>query len=139
MPSGTALRHTPYAAVAAGDEVAGELLCLALLGGEADLGAGAGDVVDRLDLGLEMDLPAGLQPELDQILQHLVLGIDGDHPAVGELLQVDAVVAAQKADVEAVMDEAFALQPVAGADLGHQVDRALLEHAGPDRGFDRLA
>ena len=44
-----------------------------------------------------------------------------------------------EADLEAVMDEALALQPLAGADLGHQVDGALLEHAGADRGLDRLA
>ena len=99
----------------------------------------AGDVVDGLGLGLEVDLTARLQPQLDQVLEHLVLGVDGDHPAVGELLQVDAVVAALEADLEAMMDEALALEAIAGADLGHQVDGALLEHAGADGGLDRLA
>ena len=35
--------------------------------------------------------------------------------------------------------KAFALHARPDADLLHQIDRALLEHAGPDRGLDGLA
>ena len=66
------------AAVAAGDEVAGEFLVLALLGGEADLGLVGGHVLQAGRLGLEQDLAARLKPELDQVLEHLVLGVDRD-------------------------------------------------------------
>ena len=47
--------------------------------------------------------------------------------------------AAGEAQLDAVVDEALALEALAGPDLAHQVDRALLEHAGPDRGLDRRA
>jgi hypothetical protein len=85
-----------------------------------------------------MDLAARFQPELDQVLEDLMLRVNRDHPAVGQLLQIDAVIAVLIPYLEAVVDEAFALQPVTGADLGHQVDRALLEHACSNRGLDRF-
>src|SRR5690349_21813524 len=141
------LAHAPFrnsrpadavTAVAAGDEVADELFFFTLLRGEADLRLVGRDVLQSARFGLEVDLAARLKPELDQILEHLVLGVDGNDAAVGKIVQVDAVAAAGKAQLEAVVHEALALHTLASADLGHEVDGGLLQHAGPDGGFDRL-
>ncbi len=47
--------------------------------------------------------------------------------------------AAGKADEDAVVGEAFAAEAVGEAGFGHQIDGALLEHAGADGGLDRGA
>src|SRR3954470_6560955 len=127
------------AAVAAGDEIADELSGLALLGRAGDPRPVRGDAGDAGRLGLEQDLAARVEAELDEVLQHLVLGVDGDRAAAGEAVEVDAVAATGEAQLDAVVDEALALEALAGPDLAHQVDRALLQHAGPDRGLDRRA
>jgi hypothetical protein len=46
---------------------------------------------------------------------------------------------AAEAEVEAVVDGAFALEAVADAGGDHGVDGALFEHAGADGGFDGVA
>src|SRR5690242_21632496 len=74
--------------------------------------------------------PPRTQPQRDQILQDLVLGVDRNDAAVGAIVQVDAVAAAIKAQLEAVVHETLAFHALAGADLGHQVDGGLLQHAG---------
>ena len=103
------------------------------------LGWLGGHVLQAGRLGLEQDLAAGRKPQLDQVFQHLVLGVDRDHTAIGEVVQVDAVAAAGEAQLEAMVDEALPLHALAGADLRHQVDGGLLQHPGADRGLDRLA
>ena len=46
---------------------------------------------------------------------------------------------AAELQLDAVVDDALALQPLARARLGQQVDRGLLEHAGPDAVLDVVA
>jgi hypothetical protein len=64
-----------------------------------------------------VNLAAALQPELDQILEHFVLGVDGDHTAVRQVVQIDPVAATGETQLEAVVDEALALHALAGPDL----------------------
>ena len=53
--------------------------------------------------------------------------------------EVDAVALALELQLDAVVDEPLAPQPLADARLDQEVDRALLEHAGADAALDVLA
>jgi hypothetical protein len=68
-----------------------------------------------------------------------VLGIDHHRLAAGELREVDAVVAPVEAQDRPVVTETLLHHALAGADLVHQVDRALFQHAGADGGLNILA
>ena len=114
-------------AVAAADEVALQLLRLAVLA-EADPGAVAGEIVDGHVLGLEHDLAARGETGVDQILGHLGLTVHG-HGLAGERAEIDAVPPAAEAQLDAVVHQADRAHPLANLRLIEQVDRALLEHA----------
>ena len=51
---------------------------------------------------------ASREPRADQILDDLLLAVDGDRAPAGQLGQVDAVTAASEAQLDAVMDQALA-------------------------------
>ena len=117
-------------AVAAGDEVAGELLRLPLPGEEnaraRGIEIGHGDVCD-----FEEERAAEGEALVDEIPDDFALGIDGDG-AAGERGKIDAVRAAGEAQVDAVMHQTFALHSCAHAHFGKQIDGVLLEQAGAD-------
>src|SRR5216110_1620391 len=121
--------------VAARDEVAGELLTRACIG-EADRGRHPVEIVDAHAGSLEDDLAAGGEPCRDQVLYHFVLGVDRDRLAAGQLGEIDAMAAAGKPQLDAVVHRAFALHALADADRLEEIDSALLEHARADGGFD---
>src|SRR5207247_2438658 len=73
-----------------------------------------------------------VEPNPDQILHHLGLAVDDDARAAGEVAQWDAVALAVELQLDAVMDDALAPQPLAGPGGGEHVDGALLEDAGAD-------
>ena len=125
-------------AVAAGDDVAFERLVPALVL-EMDRRPLAVEAVDVRRLGLEQDRAAARQPRRDQILHHLLLAIDRDDLARRQHRQVDVDDAAAEADVEPRVGHALAMQPLAGAELVHQVDGALLQHAGAHAALDVVA
>jgi hypothetical protein len=81
-------------------------------------------------LDLEAQVAAGRGGGGDEVLDHLLLPVDGDGPAARQVAQRDAVAAAVEAQLDAVMDEALALEPLAQPGRPQQVHRALLEHAG---------
>ena len=86
-----------------------------------------GDVAD-----LEVQRTAALQPRLDQVLHDLVLAVDRDRAATGQLRHVDAMTAAVEGEVNAGVPHTLTPQAVPDAGRGHEVDGALLEHAGTD-------
>jgi len=61
--------------------------------------------------------PALSEPCADQILQNLVLRIDGDGAASRQLMKIDPVSLAVETELYAVMDEAFALQTLGNTEL----------------------
>src|SRR5262249_13854307 len=124
-------------AVAAGDEVAAELLQPPAVV-EAHLGLARVEVVERRVLHLEEDLAARGEPRGDEVLDRLVLRVDHDGAAAGEAREVHAMTAAGEAQVDPLVHEALALHAFADAGCFQQVYRALLQHAGADRGFDLL-
>ena len=89
------------------------------------------DAGKRDVLGLEQDRPARRQPRRDQVFDHLLLAVDRDRPPAGQLAELDPVALTCELEVNAVMDQPFALQPLADARRVQQIDRALFEHARP--------
>ena len=86
----------------------------------------------------EVERPPGVEAKLDPVLDELGLAVDDDRPAAGEIAQRDPVALAVEPELDPVVDEPFAQQPLSGAGLHEHVDHALLEHAGPDPSRDVL-
>ena len=117
-------------AVAARDDVAGQrVLGVALA--VADRRPVAIEPFERRHLGLELDRRAVRDARRDQVLHDLLLAVDRHHLAGDQLgeMHVDQLAVAE-ADVDRLVDHAFAPQPLVEPELGHQVDGALLQHAG---------
>ncbi len=68
---------------------------------------------------------------IHQVERDLGLAVDHDRLA-GRGLHVDAVTAAGKGELDALMHQAFGMRPRAGADLVEQRDGSLLQEAGAD-------
>jgi hypothetical protein len=118
-------------AVAAGDHVAAERVPRALVG-EGDRRAVGLEVRDRDVLDLEAGQRAGRLARGEEILDHLLLAVDRDPAAAGQLGEVDPVPAAAEAQLDPVMDEPLAPHPLAQPARVEEVRRALLEHPGAD-------
>ena len=136
-------------AVAAGHDVAGELLELAAAlqpdlvgegpGAEADGGAIGLEPVDLDRLRLPDDLAARLDARRVEILDDLVLPVERDRPPARQLLEVDAVMATRPAQLDAVVHRALRGHPVADAGVAQQLRDVVLQDAGADGRLDRLA
>ena len=124
-------------AVAAGDEVADQLALGAGLP-VAELWPCGLDVVDVDVRSLPDDRTVAGEARGDQVPGHLGLAVDGDGLA-GEVAEVDANAPAADGDLDAVVHQPFAIQPLGDAGLFHQSDRSLLEHAGTNAGLDIVA
>jgi hypothetical protein len=121
--------------VAAGQKIAGELVRLPILA-KRDAGLVGIDVAHRDAVDVEQEIPAGVEPRRDQVLDDFVLCVDGNRAPARQLRKVDPVTPPAEAELDAVVDEALALHPLADAGLGEKVDGALFEHAGPNRALD---
>jgi hypothetical protein len=86
----------------------------------------------------ESDVATVVQPLRDEVLEHLVLGVDRHGSAARGLEQVDPVHLPAEGQVDAVVDEPVAAQPIPHPGRRHQVHRALLQHTGLDRLLDVL-
>ena len=71
----------------------------------------------------------------DEVPLDLGLAVD-DGAAPGQLLEVDEDVLLGPAEVDAAVLPTLAVQPVAEAGTGEDVDRGLFQDAGPDPGRD---
>ena len=124
-------------AVAAADEVAGELLVLAVVP-EPDFRCLAGEVVNADVARLEQDLATIRKAPVDQILHHLLLAVDG-HALADELAEIDVVQGAAEAEIDAIVEHSLALHARAHADFNQQVARPLLDQSGADAALDIVA
>jgi hypothetical protein len=122
-------------AIAPGDEITGQFLDLAV---RLEMNRGRRTVksMHAHIAGFENDLSSGGEPGAYQILDDLMLGVDRDRLAAGELVQVDAMAAAVESQLDSMMNEPFAFQALSDARFDEHVHRALLEHACPDAHFD---
>ena len=133
-------RRPAYAvkAVASGDEIALQLDGLAA-GPKADRGRRAIETVYAHVFSGEKNPSARGQPRVGQVFDDFVLPIDGDRLSAGQCEQIDTMAAAPEAQFESAMDQALAAETFADAGFVHQVDGALLEHAGAHALLDVLA
>jgi len=123
----------PVEAVAAGDEVADELLAP-----EGDPRPVGLEVVDGDVGGLEAQGRAARQPGGDEVLDDVLLPVDRDRPS-GELGHRDVVRLAAAAQEDAVVHEALAVQALGDPELAQQFHGVLLEHARAHALLDVLA
>ena len=117
-------------AVAAGDEVAGDLVADAVLD-VADAGM-VGVEIERLDVGGLIDRgEAGGLAGVHQVERHLGLAVD-HHGLAGRPMHVDAMPRAAEREFHPMMHQPLAMGARAGADLVEQRHGAFLEQAGAD-------
>ena len=109
-------------------------LCLKRIAGLSPV-----EAVEAGRFRLEQDRHAAREIGRDQVLHHLLLAVDVDQLAAGEARQVEWISLPEKRMSSAVVDHALAAQPLIDAEIGHQVDGALLQHAGAHAAFDVLA
>ena len=124
-------------AVAPGDDAAAQLVLLAV-GDVADDGMVAVDLVDRHVGRLEHDRVASGEAGGDEVLDDLLLAVDGDRVA-DELVEVESVAATLEGQLDAAVGEALAVEPIGDAELAEQGDARVLEHAGANAVLDVLA
>lgn len=121
--------HT-VVAVTAGNEVAADLAALACVR-VGDAWPCAVPALQGHLLGVIDSAQARLLPRLHQIASEVGLAVH-HHPSASQCMQVDPMPPAIKAQVEPFVRQAVTVHAVRHAGLAHQVDRGLLEHAGPD-------
>jgi hypothetical protein len=97
------------------------------------------DIMNSDRLGFEDELLSGLKPCRDQVFNYFGLTINSDGPAARELEQIDSVPARVKTQLDATVNQSFALQPVGETGVLENVDGALLEDSGSDAALDVLA
>jgi hypothetical protein len=128
------LRHAGAAdavlAVAAGDEIAGDLVADAVLDvGDARM---IGVEIMRLDVGGLIDRgETGRFTRVHQIECHFGLAVD-DHRLAGGGRHVDAMARAAEGELDAMMDQALAVRARAGAHFIEQSDRSLFQKTCAD-------
>ena len=125
-------------AVAAGDEVRFHLVLLFLMY-ESNEWPLALEVRESHVFTLEEQGSASLQSRLDQILDQLVLPIDGDRAPARQLRKIDAVSPTVERDMHTLMAHTLTLEPIADPGSDHQVNSRLLQHTGADALDDVLA
>ena len=94
----------------------------------ADVANGRHRSVDADRLGFEADVAARVEARLDQVYDDLLLAVDEDRPP-DERVEVDVVAAAVEVEVDAAMDERFAIHPPTHARRPQELRCAVLQHA----------
>src|SRR5207302_9442915 len=115
-------------AIAPGDEIALQSAAFAVLL-KVNLRSGGIEVFEANRIGLEDDLAARSQPRIHQVPDNVTLRVDHDAAAAGKFIEIDATRAATKSQIDSVVNESLAKQPLAHAHLREQIHRALLEQA----------
>src|SRR5690606_19313247 len=104
-----------------------------------DVGTCAVEVVYAHVLGLINTRKIICLPSIHEVIRKLGLAVDGDTLAARQAREVDAPASAVGEQLEAVVDEPFAMQALADAGLVEEVDRHLLQHAGTNAAEHVLA
>src|SRR6516162_7870443 len=108
--------------VAAGDEIAVQTLGHAVVD-ELDKRMGGLEGVQFDVGGFKENGMAGGQAGGDEILDDLVLRVDGDALARRQFAKIDTMALAVEAEFDAAMLEAFAAETLADSELMHQLNR----------------
>ena len=126
--TGIKVRHPPPGAIAAHAKFAGQLVGLARLAVVPHWLLGS-KTIDADNLGLEFELPAGLAPGADEVLDDVVLIVDRDAPTCTEVAERDAVPLPFESQVNAVVYAALRLYALPVAVRAQQLDGPRLQHA----------
>ena len=118
-------------AVAAGNEIADQIARRAVVG-EADARPFGVEVVHRDVRHVEPQRRARGLVRVDQIAHDLVLAVNRDPAAAGQRGKVDAVARRRRTRGRCRRAACLPGGAVPKAHRGHQIHRALLEHAGAD-------
>jgi hypothetical protein len=81
-------------------------------------------------LDLKQNLATGRDASIIEVFQHFVLRVDSDSFSASEILEINAATAASKAQLDSIVNQAFAFQALAKAHFHEQIDCSLLQHAG---------
>ena len=127
----------PVEAVAPGDHVALDPLRPAGAVDVAHRRGVRGEVVHGHVVDLEVDGLARRQPGGDEVLDDLLLAVDG-HRLAGEPGQIDAVVPAVEPERETLVPQPLTVQPVGDPEFAEEVDGAVLQQARPQPLLDVL-
>jgi len=96
----------------------------------------AGFQIAELNFGkIEEQLAAGIEACLNEVLDHLMLGVNGD-AVPGESHHVDAMAVSVEAQVKSPVDHALLHEPFADAGMVHQVHGALFQNSRADASFN---
>ncbi len=87
----------------------------------------------------EADLASCPQALAHEVLDDLLLAVDGDSPAARQFAEVDAVAATAEAQVYPVVSHPFTPHALADPALIDEIDGGLLEHPRPNAPFDIIA
>ena len=129
-------------AVATGDEIAHQLLRLAIFS-KADRGFGGFlRIIEIVDTGVsyfKMNLAAGREPRVGEVFHHFMLRVDRDSFSAGEVREIDAMRAPAETQIHSVMNKAFVLEAFADAGFHQQIHCALFENTGAHTFLNVLA
>jgi len=95
--------------------------------------------VNRRVLYFEKNLSGGIKPRFNQVFDDFLLPVNGDGTTACQVMKVDAMTLARKAQLKAVMDQALTPHPITDSGLDQRVYRALFEHTCAHATFDVLA
>jgi hypothetical protein len=95
--------------------------------------------MNRRILYFKENLSRRIKPRLNQVFDDFLLPVNGDSTAAGQIMKVDAMTLARKAQLKAVMDEALTPHPITDPCLDQCVYRALFEHTCAHATFDVFA
>jgi hypothetical protein len=124
-------------AVATADEIALDFLVAAAMT-EANFRICSGDVVQTDVIDLKKNLATISKSLCDQILDDLLLAIDGDALA-DQLAKVDLVERAVETEMNAIVREPLALHALAHTGVDQEIARPLLDQPGADAALDIVA
>src|ERR1700723_1886411 len=104
-------------AVTAGYEITFQFAGFAILA-VMNTWVGAREVLHANVFNLELDLPTRREPGVIQVFHHLMLRVNRDSFAAGQILEVDAMAPPVEAKFNSMMDKSFAFHPFADSRFG---------------------
>jgi hypothetical protein len=115
--------------IATGNEIANKLDRFSVVV-KTNLWLGGIEVMNRDITDFEESLASGSEPSGNEVLHHLLLGIDRN-TMPGQSLEIDAMTLAAETDLDSVVDKALPLHSIPDAHFREQVDRPLFQNPSP--------
>ena len=124
--------------IAARDEVAVEPRFGTVLGPGHE-GRVAIEIVEPHGVRVSDDFQSPWCHRVEQVLDNLLLGVDGYCRPAGQRRHVDKEELPVEREIGTITNKAFTLEAIAEAEPSHQADGHLLKHTRADATFDKVA